>query len=80
LYTFHWKDKTVKVNIRMRTTQKIKKAILIDLDGVLNKYNGVFEEDNIPEPKENVNEFLKGLSQEYNLILFTSRNKLKAAK
>ena len=58
-----------------------KKTILIDLDGVLNNYIH-FEENEIPSIKEGVKEFLQKLyiSNEYELILFTTRNLLLASK
>lgn len=59
---------------------KIKKTILIDLDGVLNNYNGNFEEDKIPDLKFGAFEFLQKLSLEYKIKIFTTRNKLLTAK
>ena len=58
-----------------------KKTILIDLDGVLNNYNG-FQENNIPQIKEGVEEFLQKLciSNEYEIVLFTTRNLLLVSK
>ena len=58
-----------------------KKTILIDLDGVLNNYNG-FQENNIPQIKEGVEEFLQKLyiSDEYEIVLFTTRNLLLVSK
>jgi len=50
-----------------------KPTIMIDLDGVLNNYTK-FEEDNIPEMKDGAKEFLEQLSENYNLVLFTTRN------
>lgn len=58
-----------------------KKRILIDLDGVLNKYdNEKYDENNLPEIKEGADDFLKKLSEFAELYLFTSRNLLSAAK
>ena len=57
-----------------------KKKILIDLDGVLNTYTGNFDENYIPEIKEGAEEFLKEISEEYEIKLFTTRNKLQASK
>jgi len=56
------------------------KTILIDLDGVLNEYNGLFNSNVIPKPRKNTYRFLKILSQNYELKLFTSRNLLLASK
>lgn len=57
-----------------------KKTLLIDLDGVLNKYDGKFDENFIPDMKEGAKEFLENLYETYNLKLFTTRNRLLAAK
>jgi len=60
--------------------EKFKKTILIDLDGVLNTYTGNFDKNFIPEIKGGAFEFLKDLSNEYEIKLFTTRNKLIASK
>lgn len=57
-----------------------KKTILIDLDGVLNEYNGDFKSDYIPKIKDGALDFLKNLSLSYEIKLFTTRNKLLASK
>lgn len=57
-----------------------RNKILIDLDGVLNTYNGTYNENNIPEIKEGAKEFLTDLSNDYEIILFTSRNKILSSK
>ena len=58
-----------------------KKRILIDLDGVLNKYgNEKYDEYKLPDAKEGADNFLKNLSDFAELYLFTSRNLLSAAK
>ncbi len=57
-----------------------KRTILIDLDGVLNEYNGNFDENFIPEIKTGAKEFITNLSQYYEIKLFTTRNKLLTAK
>ena len=56
------------------------KTLLIDLDGVLNNYKEYTDE--IPEIKQGAKEFLEKLynTGEYELILFTTRNKLQASK
>ena len=56
------------------------KTILIDLDGVLNEYNGVFDKDFIPKPRANVEIFLSKLSKNFQLKLFTTRSLLLASK
>ena len=60
--------------------EKFKKTILIDLDGVLNTYTGNFDKNFIPKIKEGAFEFLQNLSNEYEIKLFTTRNKLIASK
>lgn len=60
--------------------QKYKRTILIDLDGVLNTYNGSFDVNFIPPLKDGAKEFLEMLNVEFEIKLFTTRNKLLAAK
>ena len=55
-------------------------TILIDLDGVLNTYTGGFDKDFIPPIKEGAKEFLEKLSENFELKLFTTRNKMLASK
>ena len=50
------------------------KTILIDLDGVLNDYSGLYKENFIDKPKDNVELFLSKLAQNYNIEIFTVRN------
>ena len=57
-----------------------KKTILIDLDGVLNTYTGNFDPNFIPPIKDGAVEFLKNLSKNYEIKLFTTRNKLLASR
>ena len=57
-----------------------KRTILIDLDGVLNEYTGNFDKDFIPPIKNGAKEFLERLSEEFELKLFTTRNKILATK
>ena len=60
---------------------KYKKTILIDLDGVLNEYNGNYDKNIIPPIKNGVEKFLASFSQdEYELKIFTTRNLLLTAK
>ena len=54
---------------------KYKKVILIDLDGVLNNYNGKFDANFIPPIRIGAKEFLEEISIKYNVVLFTTRNK-----
>ena len=53
-----------------------KKTILVDLDGVLNTYTGNFDKDVIPPIKNGAYEFLKELSKDYTVKIFTTRNRL----
>lgn len=58
----------------------MKKTVLLDLDGVLNEYDGNFDENFIPNPKEGAREFLSAVSKNYIIKLFTTRNKILTAK
>ena len=58
----------------------MKKTILFDLDGVLNKYDGNYDKAYIPPIKEGAYELIKELSQNYKIIIFTTRNPLMASK
>lgn len=58
-----------------------KKKLLIDFDGVLNEYNGNYDEKFIPPIKEGAKEFLECFSQDtYELKIFTTRNRLLVSK
>src|SRR5574344_1835162 len=57
-----------------------KKTILIDLDGVLNEYKGIFDKNFIPEIKCGAKKFLEDLSENYDIKIFTTRNKILASK
>jgi hypothetical protein len=52
-----------------------KKIISIDFDGVLNTYDGHFDEEHIPPIREGAKEFLEELSKNYIIEIFTARNK-----
>lgn len=56
------------------------KTILVDLDGVLNDYNGNYSEYKIPDMKKGAKEFLEKLARDYNIEIFTVRNKLQTVK
>ncbi|MBQ3312027.1 hypothetical protein IJG72_08120 [bacterium] len=58
----------------------MKKTIYVDLDGVLNNYNGEFDVNYIPDIKEGAREFLQKLSDNFTINLYTTRNKLLASK
>ncbi len=62
------------------TEIKIKKTILIDLDGVLNYYDGKYNSDYIPPIREDAIDFIKKLSDSFEIKLFTARNLLLASK
>jgi len=57
-----------------------KKTILIDLDGVLNTYDGKFDVNVIPPIKDDAKEFLQNLSKNFDIKIFTTRNKILASK
>lgn len=57
-----------------------KKTILIDLDGVLNIYSGKYDENYIPKIKKEAYQFIKTISQNYKVVIFTSRNLLLTSK
>ncbi len=57
-----------------------KKKILIDLDGVLNIYNGKYEPDVIPDIKNGARELVENLSKNFDLYLFTTREKSLSKK
>lgn len=58
----------------------MKKTILIDLDGVLNQYDGNFKADYIPPIREGAAEFVEKLANKFDLKLFTTRDKELAKK
>lgn len=57
-----------------------KRTLLIDLDGVLNDYTGNFDKDYIPPIKNGAKEFIENLSKDFEIKLFTTRNKILATK
>ena len=57
-----------------------KRTILIDLDGVLNEYTGNFDKSFIPPIKVGAKEFLQSLYNNFEIKLFTTRNKILATK
>ena len=59
---------------------KFKKTILFDLDGVLNTYDGKYDENFIPNIKEWAYDLIKELSNNYKIVIFTTRNSLIASK
>ena len=61
-------------------SKNFKRTILIDLDGVLNNYTGGFDQNYIPPIKKGAKEFLENLTQNFEIKLFTTRNKILASK
>ena len=61
-------------------TDIFKKTILFDLDGVLNTYDGKYDKNYIPPIKDGAYELIKELSQDYKIVIFTTRNSLIASK
>ena len=57
-----------------------KKTILLDLDGVLNTYDGNYDKNYIPPIKNGAYKLIKELSEDYKIVIFTSRNSLIASK
>ena len=55
--------------------KKFKKTLMIDLDGVLNQYTGNYDKNYIPPIKEGAKEFLTSLQDEYEIKVFTTREK-----
>ena len=51
-----------------------KKVVLLDLDGVLNTYTSDYEPCYIPPAREDTLNFVKKLSQKYEVKLFTTRS------
>ena len=58
-----------------------KRKILIDFDGVINDYDGNYDEKILPKKKIGVEKFLNTLILlNFELYIFTSRNLLKVSK
>ena len=51
------------------------KKLLIDLDGVLNKYCGEYKEDYIPPILSGTKDFLEKVSKKYEVKIFSTRDK-----
>ena len=54
--------------------QQFKKTIAVDLDGVLDEYTGKYDENKIPDIRNGAKDFIIKLSDNYNLVLFTTRD------
>ena len=59
---------------------EFKKTILFDLDGVLNTYEGEYDKNYIPPIKDGAYKLIKELSEDYKIVIFTTRNSLIASK
>lgn len=57
-----------------------KKVILLDLDGVLNTYNGNYNDDYIEPINKGALKLIKELAKNYKIKIFTSRNLLLASE
>ena len=53
---------------------------MIDLDGVLNMYEGKYDENKLPELRQGAMEFVEKLNEDYDLVLFTTRNNLETSR
>lgn len=62
-------------NYALRRIHMKKPLILIDLDGVLNNYDGKYQENYIPELKSGAREFVQKLHNLYKIKIFTTRKK-----
>ena len=51
-----------------------KKLLLIDLDGVLNLYNGKYDANKISKIRPRTLDFIKKLHQDYRISIFTARD------
>ena len=49
------------------------KTILVNLDGVLNTYDGNYIENQIPPIKKDAEKFLEKISKNYRVIIFSTR-------
>ena len=58
----------------------MSKIALVDLDGVLNEYSGKYNEYEVPKIKKGAKEFLEKLSENYDIEIFTVRNKIRTVE
>lgn len=54
-----------------------RKTVAIDFDGVLNNYTGWKGDNDLSTPKSGINYFLKKISDEYDIVIFTCRDMSK---
>ena len=66
------------INIVIIYGETVKKTIMIDLDGVLDNYTVYTNE--IPSIRNGAKDFIKKLAENYELILFTTRNSKQAVE
>ncbi len=57
----------------------VKLKVCVDFDGVLNNYKE-YDETDLGEPRLNVQEFIKELQKEYEVIILTARNTQRVKK
>lgn len=57
----------------------MKPPICIDFDGVLNEYNG-YNKDNLGKPKLGAEDFLRSLSEMYDIKVLTARKYIDVIK
>lgn len=55
-------------------TKVFKKNICVDFDGVLNNFSGWKGEDDLGEPLQNVEDFLKELSENFCIYIFSQQD------
>ena len=66
------------LNTSLCLGKPIRKTIMIDLDGVLDNYTTYTKE--IPSIRDGAKDFVKELSKNYELVLFTTRSSKQAAE
>ncbi len=66
------------INISLSYGNNAKKTLMVDLDGVLDNY--IFYTDEIPSIRTGAKDFIKKLSDNYELILFTTRSPKQATQ
>ena len=54
-----------------------KRTVAIDMDGVLNTYTGWQGEDELFQPRENVQQFLALLASDWDVVIHTTRPPVK---
>ena len=64
----------------IRRIQILAKIALVDLDGVLNEYTGKYNEYEVPKVREGAKDFLEKLSENYDIEIFTVRNKIRTVE